>query len=94
MLSNNRLRMEIRKAARAEVKQPLILKAGNIRDTIDRQNPLIKNMNRPRVIIVNGIVSKIIKGLIKMLTRARIAAVIIAVGKSFTWYRGVIFPIR
>jgi hypothetical protein len=84
MLSNTRFSNDIRKAAIAEVKQPLILKAGKIFDTIDRQNPFTKNRNRPRVSKVMGIVRITMNGLMKILTRARSAAVIIAVGKSST----------
>jgi hypothetical protein len=71
----------ISKAAIAEVKQPLSLNLGTSLETISRQNPLIKNVNKPKVINVIGNEMNSRTGLIVMLTKANTRAAIIAAKK-------------
>ncbi len=71
----------ISNAAIAAVKQPLNLNLGTSLETISRQNPLTKNVNKPKVINVIGNEMKSRTGFIVMLTNANTRAATMAAKK-------------
>jgi len=88
------LKIEIRTAATAAVKQPFTLNLGTSLDTIISEKPFIRKRNKPKVRIVMGSVKRIRNGLTTAFTTARIKAEIIAVKKSSTINSLVSFPTR